>query len=544
MAALVRIEAINFDTTIADVNDLSTQRGGGLASLAGPRALAIRTAHDLGVRFNPDADIILAGASICLFWLETELIPDEIVATILALAHREAVAVATGDSDAAALDHLELESDPNDANVWQRLVPILPHLRFAAAAVKSDRNAAKHDSERLELLAKVRLQQLQTPTVIPPAPVPGSWQPCKANPNLPARAGLDYSDSVSARRQFGRAQKRAFYNDPAYGIGFMLRNGAVFARDLDDLVWGKPGWVRQPVANKIAHVFMDGNNFTKIREGLIGRADSTLDMERRFGKQVLEFRGRLLHALLTRFSAWGENTMFAQRGGRSDAKDQVVFRWETLLWGGDEAAFVLPAWAVPELLAGLAEDFGKDWTVEKVKLTHKVGIFITDRKTPIAIARRVAEALADSAKAGAGGGDVPNVAQIMISESVEPPLDIHGLEPETLAAYRERRYGDGAPAHYTLNLDKDYQAFVDGLAEVQAVEGGLPRSQLYSILRNQTEPDIAFARSGATCARVFERACFGAGAADVPLLPYQRIAELLDYFPPDVPATAAPAVAA
>ena len=61
--------------------------------------------------------------------------------------------------------------------------------------------------------------------------------------------------------------------------------------------------------------------------------------------------------------------------------------------------------------------------------------------------------------------------------------------------------------------------------------GGLPRSQLYGILReNGPDLETAFKRSDASCRHVFEQPWFG-GGSDNPLLPFRRVAELLDYFP-------------
>ena len=84
-------------------------------------------------------------------------------------------------------------------------------------------------------------------------------------------------------------------------------------------------------------------------------------------------------------------------------------------------------------IADLGRNFElPDWN-EGERLTHKIGIYIADRKTPVAVARRIASALADSAKQGIGGA---NVAQIMVTESAAPPMDVTNIGPEILARYR------------------------------------------------------------------------------------------------------------
>ena len=67
MALLVRIEGVDFAYTIDDTNDLSTQRGAGLAYLAAPRALIAQAASKLGVVHKE----VFTAASIGVYWLET-----------------------------------------------------------------------------------------------------------------------------------------------------------------------------------------------------------------------------------------------------------------------------------------------------------------------------------------------------------------------------------------------------------------------------------------------------------------------------------------
>ena len=479
---LVHIEGVNFDATVWDVNDLATQRGASLALLNAPRALvyaAFGTSH---------VDEIFTGASIGRYLVRTD------------------------DTVAGVEESLRaLIASPKPCS---ELSNILPHLSFVVAAVDPDEYCGNMAIARRTIIAKARRAQLQTPTVVAPASV-SHKRLCKLNPMLPAAsASQDYSASIDARRQYGRQQKQAFYGH----LGVTLDDGAVFAREMDDLVRDSPKHVRETICNKVAHVYLDGNDFTAIREGAIsGAVDDPLGQERKFSTFVAVRRTRLLKCLIGALSKCQD--MF------TEGKDaERVFRWETLLWGGDEAAFVAPAWILPRLLDLLAEELKVGWDFNGTALTHKCGIYITDRKTPIVLARRLAGALGDSAKQPG-----VNTVQIMVSESVDPPVDVTRIDPVALRRYRASVYGVDGPENFTLDL-LQAKKFIQGFYEVQAVPGGLPRSQLWSILRGDGENlHSAFERSGATCAGVFEQEIFGAGGH--PLLPYRRIAELLDYFP-------------
>ena len=482
---LVHIEGVNFETTITDVNDLATQRGASLALLEAPRALIEAVAGKL-ISASLDDEVFTA-ASVGRYILQTTETDETIEARLRKLAVRPSSSIG-------------------------ELKDVLPHLSFAVAAVTLN-DDADVASARRHVVAKAKRAQLQAPTVVAPKPVCHT-KLCELNPSLPAASTKDrYSASVHARREYGRARKQGFYKS----LGITLPCRAIFAREIDDLVRDGPKHLPGTVYNKVAHVYLDGNDFTRIRETAISNADKPLETEKRFSKFVATRRERLLKRLVEEMGKCGD--MFVEVG------DTRVFRWETLLWGGDEAAFVMPAWALPRLLPLLAEELATCWTFEGTELTHKSGIFIADRKTPIALARRLAEALADSAKLGG-----KNTTQIMVSESVDPPVDITRIDKDALSEYRKDLFGAGSPEYFTLDLDQ-IKDFVKGLRTVQEMPGGLPRSQLYSLLRvGGPDPKTALERSGASCAHVFEKPCFGAGSSDE-LLPYRRVAELLDYFP-------------
>ena len=557
---LVRIEGVDFDRSMSDVNDLSTQRGAGLAYLAAPRALITEAARLLDARYEE----VFTGASAGTYWLHTCEAPCRIEAGVRALAGARAwpangsagsggdmheIRESTGESydpfhvprsgmgAERSLEELDVDGDAlerkaagDDTDFFARLRPVLPHLNFAVAAEKLCRTATvDHATARLRLLSRARESQLRSPTVASPAATQGKWRPCRLNPSLPATGPDRLSDSVRERRKFGRIQKQYFYKNPAYGVCFNLPDGHVFARDLNDLVRDPPPWVKPAVRNKIAHLYLDGNDFTRIREQAISDSCDPLQTEQDFSKKVNELRGAMLRTLLDNLVKLCDMTA-----------DKRIFRWETLLWGGDEAAFVMPGWVALHALSILARNIsGSCWNIGGQRVTHKIGIYIADRKTPVAVARKIAEALADSAKMGKSGA---NVAQIMVTESADPPMDVANIGPDLLAQYRNRYFGCGDPAAFTFDLDMPGDCTIEGLSRVKDNEGGLPRSQLYGLLRERPESDelwnskcdAAFERSGAKCREVFLDPPFGPAPCGCPLLPFMRVAELLDYHSPEL----------
>lgn len=534
MSLLIRVEGVDHSQTIFDTNDLSTQRGASLAYLAAPSFL-IEAAKDI---FDSKVEKVWVGASAGVFWLHVEKDPSEVERKLSEIL-RDPSKIKVG-----AAKH-------NGGSFWTQLDldPVLPHLNFVVVAEKIDDDDKKTLTQaRFKLLARARQAQLQSPTVSWPKPKDNVWIPCRLNPNLPANGEGGLSLSVMSRRTFGRYQKHKFYQKCAFGIDFNLTKAGCFAKELGHLVCKPPDWVKLAVQNKIAHFYLDGNSFTRKREGMIGKAGDALKAEKEFSKSVQAARGKMLRELLSALEKIDEMSFVVGDKNNVNEVKNKIFRFETLLWGGDEAAFVMPAWAALFALKTLSENFTKDeWKMDGEMLTQKVGIYICDRKTPIVIAKKIAESLADSAKMGIpdnAKGDA-NVAQIMVTESAEPPMDITNLGPDALKDYREKYFGWGDPKAFTIHLDKDISGLIDGLAKVQSEEGGLPRSQLYELLRNKTPGigsdewqaarDSVFERSGAKCKDIFDTPPFGNDSLNNKhhLLPFMRVAELLDYYCPE-----------
>jgi hypothetical protein len=361
--------------------------------------------------------------------------------------------------------------------------------------------------------------------------------------------GKGVSASVSARRKHGRDARQGFYDEELGGP--LLHNGIplAFADSFEELIAQHPKGLPPSLQSKMAVIYLDGNKCTAIREKVVFGPGGTPAEVRKRQKAFSEFmrsaRRKLLKTLLEHLLR--ATDLILDKKAKGDA-----LRFETLLWGGDESLVVVPAWALMDALPVLhgALDDG-DWKHNGFKISHAAGILICNYKTPISVAKRLAQELADAAKplAKSGGRDLKtlaNVLSIQIMESVEPPR-------EDLAGFRTEYYGTGDAAAFTL-VDGQIAGIRDKVRTFKASKGGLPRSQLFGLLAKARDEGLLKAGKptdaqkfldGAVqtvftrckCAPLFtalKLPDLGYTAA-APLLPLIRLAELWDYVDPLVP---------
>lgn len=561
-AFLIRIEGVNLGATVYDTNDLSTIRGASLALLRHATRWPERLSKDLPT--GSMVEEIVVGASDGIYRL---IAPD---GWDLKTA-REHVnsAIATAIKAPPRGDDLERT---------------LPYLTFTWAVIAQGDH---YKNDVAEMIARCRQMQLQQLTVdVPDEPQPGN-STCPYDRTRPADTKHDnqegdtvfVSAAVDARRVYGRTARQKFYGveldaDPEFG----------FADSFSDLLKVKlppEGKIDEGLANlppalsgKMAVVYLDGNSFTKIREAVIFEAcenaePTAVQVQARqsaFSRAVWSMRRDLLRALLQELEK--DSRMFFKPTDRQTKWDNrpTRLKFETLLWGGDEALFVLPAWRLMGLLPVLAKHLDSEtWKLQlKIdgetedtgyQLTHAVGIVLCNIKTPIAVLRALAEDVAngskDLAKTAADGGDLPitglrNVYSIQILESVEPPR-------ANLEAFRRQLYGTADPAAFTLIGKCGVDTFLSAARALQGADGGLPRSQLYKLIQSARQqglignPDKEVAADAiAAFDDEIAQACQRSGCKhennlrsvdlgwtkDAPLMPLMRLAEFWDYLDP------------
>lgn len=212
------------------------------------------------------------------------------------------------------------------------------------------------------------------------------------------------SPGARRRRKVGRDQKDAFYadilstakaaakthdlaNNPLVGAALVAIEAAEgkidkFANDFSDIVSNPPEDHPLSLQSNLCVLNMDGNGFG----ALFGGAND-FETYRRFSTYLDILKAGLLARILL-WIADETNGMIVDGAAR----------FETLLWGGDEFTFVVPAWKGWEL--GIVIDKAvTGWkTLDGVPMTFSTGLAFGPHKAPIRDLKAAAEALANLAK--------------------------------------------------------------------------------------------------------------------------------------------------
>lgn len=466
---ILRAEGVNFDATLLDTSDLSTVRGASLALLRLDEVIAGALGDGAGVRK------LFSGASQCAFVFEA---PDAPAAE--ALRGRVAHALNEGGSGLPTA-HLCIMVD---------VAPLAGEgleAELAALTVAEARN---------------RTRQFRSWTLDPVPPERGATRadaldrtrPASTSIRRPTSADgqmeqLPVSQAVKAKREFGRKARQDFYRSPA-GLGMEaaqrilgVEDGLRFTDSIEDIVTAAPEDMPLSVRGKVALVYADGNGFgAKVRQ--VG--------PERFGAELAARRRDLLAAVLSWYAQGSKGSNW-RHFATLDPDGRPRLRFETLLWGGDEFAFAMPAWLVFPFLEGLFSLTAR-WTVSGadgavLPLTHAFGVAIANRKTPIRQLLTIAKAAADLSK-GAGITGEDSVA-FEIFESLTPPDLSDGL-----SHLRARTFGADPRLDASLAFPGGaFRTLTDGLFHLAAPEG-FPRSQLYGALRAARDTALAKGEKG------------------------------------------------
>lgn len=291
---LLRVEGVNLDASVYDTRDLATIRGGSLILLRAAEEVA-KTLQGMGATFKE----LSRGASLGLFEVVT--------------------------SDPAGVAN----------KVRERLGQgCFEHATFVVDLL--ERTSATFRESQEQALAANRWRQLQAgslsiPALAPTAPGDAARPPaCDRDglrPALTACAGPNrrperdggtptfLSRATEARRAQGRRAKQEFYEDQT-GLG----NLPEFANDFQQVA-------EHTHSGKLAVFYADGNGFGKLQQRLCNQpAELAL-----WDCYIRQIRREFLSDFLQ------------QELVKSDWLNGSVARFETLLWGGDELLFVMPA---------------------------------------------------------------------------------------------------------------------------------------------------------------------------------------------------------
>ena len=329
-AHYLRIEGVNLSAILDDTQDLSTIRGGSLMLLRAVDAVDAWLSGELG---HHNYEAVTTGASIGLWRLQAD------ARTAGAVVADLRKALATG-----------LSGLPTGHATF--VIDVTPE------------TPGGYPAARETLIAANRWQQMQSATVVYPARQPGNAV-CQLDLKRPAPLkqiwikGEDryVSPSVLARRTFGLQAKQDFY--PAElalaGLALPAEISALgshpFAYHLRSICEPKRPNLRQSVRDKIAVFYADANGLSGRQNELVMDERATdlgptpLARQQELDRRLKMFRRDFLHRLLMLLVE--QDAIGApqpeEKTERSAAKASDVVRLETLLWGGDEFMFVLPA---------------------------------------------------------------------------------------------------------------------------------------------------------------------------------------------------------
>jgi len=386
----LRIDAVNLSNFVYDTNDLSTIRGGGLICLNWPKAFLPDQVSPVNVKLGdkfadwPEGGApipITQGASNAIFSFKAK---DETAAACV--------------RDAA----LKYFRDNNRFH----------YMTFVADVVRAD---GAFDMAREQLLALNRFRQLQQPTLVIPqvnekVAVPADTHPycwidgvraADTKTNAAANVEKCVCKSVDIRREYGRDQKRRLY---AMGVPDANAEASTFfpARDFDRLtVRGEQRTALDKkilgnadpfsrLAGKMAVIYVDGNSFGDLER----KQCKDVPSQRAFDAYLRDERKKLMDALRSKIQAdpaW-------QVEPTDKVNPNVFHRIETLMWGGDELIWVVPAWRAWDTIQLFFEQT-KNWKFNDQVMTHAMGVVLCSHKAPIAGVVRLARALAETCKA-------------------------------------------------------------------------------------------------------------------------------------------------
>ncbi len=353
MSYLLRLEAVNLSNVILDTNDLSTIRGGSLLLLNATEEVQNVIKNEL----LPNKFItITQGASWALFELQTdEMAAVQIKQKIL------------GKLKEAPLCHATF------------VVDLLP-------------KTGNYTTDRDCLHTLNRWQQMQSPSLSIPQPANAvcaldKVRPASKESYSKTSEKIMLSPSVVDRRNYGKEQKRGKFYESRTKLP-----GLRFTNDLDDLSYDP----NQGILNgKIAVIYVDGNKFSQVV-----RACKNVDEQAKFDQKLREGQNSILKSLVKKANK-DQNGTWKNNGG---------IRLETLLWGGDELIWVVPAWQGWQTLNLFFEQANEHIKIDKKlldasdypskdkKLTFAAGLVFCHHNAPIHRITALAKSLAELPK--------------------------------------------------------------------------------------------------------------------------------------------------
>jgi len=439
----LRVEAVNLSNVFDDTRNLNVIRGA---------SLSLRNAVKLLKKDFPKLNEITTGASVGLFYFETN-----------------------GKSDEVKNQIKDIKDRLNET-YWTK------HFTFVIDIQPATNNSADNFlQDREKIIARNRVRQMQQLSVVmPDKNTEEDVPPCSLDNLRPATQktpiqGESQPTSAATHNRFcyGREQKQKFYaqetRDEAYGT-------VEYTQDIQSLAQLPPSqsgdhsdW--RQLNNKIAVLYLDGNGFS----GIQMRHCQTPKTQIEFDNIVQKHRRDFLKNLLSEMKQ--DNTFRTQ-------EDEL--RIETLLWGGDEMMFVLPAWKGIEVLNFFYQQ-SQEWEFKGERLTHAGGLVFCKAGTPIQRVAKLAKELAENVKDYEDeeknfSGRKGNFFDYMVLESMDFPTE--ALDTTRKKQFGERLKQSRTPLSPWISALKDAEEQqCPTLKWVNSLKSMISKGQLYQLAR-------------------------------------------------------------
>jgi hypothetical protein len=513
MTYYLRVEGMNLSNFVMDTNDLSTVRGGSLMLLWSMNQVeevirsAMRSLNPIRIEIDPE----LAALQDELHRMEenrknetrSEKNARKSLKKKIKIMRKDRPSLYEIYQDAGAeipankrlwltitkgaswgLFQMEVTED-EAVKIKDKVVEALnkdgyEHATFVVDLLEGKNGGYQQNRDKVQTLN--RWQQMQVPSVAVPRSGPNYPGVCdfdKLRPGVEMawlkNKEKDYiSPSVDHRREFGRDNRQKFYRveTKIKGVEEPEIADLDFTNEFKEISTNPPERVNQSLNGKIAFIYIDGNRF-----GTIQRGSQDAQQQRKFDTGTRNGRKEILKEILLKIKddpAW----LWEENGEKR-------IRLETLLWGGDEIIWVVPAWKGWWMLNTFYKLFEKYIDIRDAEagelLTNAAGLVFCHHKAPIKriddLARDLANTFAKDKKAG-------NHKKNMIAYQVLESFDHAGTD---LEKFRENRLRNiGVPQD--LLIEATYMEKIQELVR-QLKKADLPHRKMYQIFQAYRNDD-------------------------------------------------------
>lgn len=370
---LIRIAAVNLDQFVFDTEDLSTIRGGGVLLLEWPEKLKgedelTQKPAELAALSQEDWKVITEAKKRWEFI--TEGASSALIKTTL--------------DPAIARECLRAAFD-----AWFRCHATYRYATFGVDVVPAGKNF--YDDYQ-QLIAANRWRQQRESSVPLTSRKCDASTFCAIDAIRPAEKSIkaEAKDlmvcaSVAIRREKGKKSRKELDIPEKPDITGGHEDFLDTHLDFNLLTQDAPKNCPR-LEHKMAVIYADGNKFTAI-ENAAARAGSESLTE--WDKDIRRKRRQLLNGLSARLQddcKW-----------YSETEGSKKYRFQTLLWGGDEHIWLVPAWCLRDIVAYFFEST-HTWRWQDQRMTHAMSIVLCTADSPIRGVVDLARKLAEAAK--------------------------------------------------------------------------------------------------------------------------------------------------